>query len=137
MPSWNSLWMVVGEAKWMGFVRKKNKVSFFIGWKPFRVLSSFKPALSHYSFLIPQLPPFPTRIRAHTPSPSTPFYFLSSFLLASWTEEGSLFVHVLMLRIIFFRAPWAEAKMVLGEIFFTYGKFVYVHFHLRSELQHC
>lgn len=75
-------------------------------------------------------------VRTHPRRPPH-FTFYHLFSSLHGPEEGSLFVHVLMLRINFFRAPWAEAKMVLGEIFFTYGKFVYFHFHLRPEFHHC
>lgn len=98
------------DAKWMGFVRKKNKVSFFIGWEPFRVLSSFKPALSHYSFLIP-----PSAIHFHFAY--TCAYtlvvvhpILLSIIFPTWSEEGSLCIHVLMLRIEVFSCSLSRGK---------------------------
>lgn len=71
----------VGSVRGNGSKHKKNKVSFFIGWicEPFRVLSSFKPALSNLFFSPTLLTPvIPFYVLCALPQ-ITPFYFLSSF----------------------------------------------------------
>lgn len=137
MPSWNSWWgrerrveeceVEVGWGDVNGKGRKMNKnfLSDEFTAKPFRVPSSFKQDLSNSAFLTLTLLLFsasvPFYMCAHTPSPFTPFYFLSSFRALPFDAENIFFAyppkhffcalfafHILMplLNIIKFNSPW-------------------------------
>lgn len=146
VPSWNSLWDV-----WVGWSGMRNGWDLCVRRIKFPFLSDGNPfVFFHHSNRLYHIIPSSSH---HRPRQAIHFHFaytcaytlvvvhpiLLSIIFPTWSEEGSLFIHVLMLRIEVFRVLLEPRQNDFFRRNFLYlrREFVYIYFHLRSSCNIC